>query len=216
MIEAYGYLRVSARNQGPRGFGLAAQKCAVIAYCKSNKIKLVKIFSERGSGLNNERPIVNRVINLCRKYDRVLVVPRQSRLSRDALFVLTLIAEKFKYTNVDSPHANNFQKRIQAVFDQEEAEKIQDNTRRSLKSAADKGVKLGGNPQKQKRTLKRKKRDYLKKNRVRFRTIQREYTTIRARTKVFNRLRIKKLNGKRGGWNISEVHGIYRDLSKLK
>ena len=216
MIEAYGYLRVSARDQGPRGFGLAAQRSMLDGHCNRFKWKLIKVFVERASGLNNKRPIVNKVINLCKKDGRVLLVPRQSRLSRNAWFIMNLLEDKFKYTNADEPHASNFQKRIQAVVDQEEAEKIQDNTRNSLKAAVKKGVKLGGNPKKLKRTLKRKRRAYLKKIKCTIRREQKKYNTMRDLTDRLNRMRLKKLNGKRGGWHVSEVHGILHDLSKLK
>jgi DNA invertase Pin-like site-specific DNA recombinase len=216
MIEAYGYLRVSARDQGPRGFGLAAQKSMLDGHCIRFKWKLVKVFVERASGLNNKRPIVNMLIGLCKKDGRVLLVPRQCRLSRNAFFVMGLIEEKFKYTSADSPYASDHDKRMQAVMDQREAEKIQDNTRNSLIAAVKKGVKLGGNPKKLKRTLKRKRRAYLKKIKRTIRREQKKYNTMRDLTNRLNRMRLKKLNGKRGGWHVSEVHGILHDLSKLK
>lgn len=216
MTPVYGYLRVSSRGQERRGFGLRAQRSMLDSHCSYFKKKLLKVFVERASGLNNNRPIVNNVINRCKKEGVELVVPRQCRLSRNAWFVTGLIEEKFNYTNADSPYATDHDKRVQAVMDQREAERIKENTRNSLKAVVSKGKKLGGNPKKLKRTLRRKRSDYLKKNKVRFLKIAREHVTLRARTNVFNRLRITKLNGKRGGWHVSEVYGIYRDLKKIR
>jgi DNA invertase Pin-like site-specific DNA recombinase len=122
----------------------------------------------------------------------------------------------FDFISVDNPTASKLQKHIQASFDQNVAEETSRNTKLSLAAAKKKGVTFGGNSKKRIRTLKRKKRIYLKKIRRIIRREQKKHTTLRDLTTRFNRIGLKKLNGKKGGWQVSEVHGLLHDLSSKK
>ncbi|THU41874.1 recombinase family protein [Niastella caeni] len=218
MIKAISYIRVSTVGQGQSGLGLMAQRSMIANYCKAHKITLIKEFREIKSGEDHEkRPEVQKAVNWCLLYpDFLLLVATQSRLGRSVFFIASLIKKKVHFISIEQPTANDFQKQIQAAFDEKFLEDNRNNTKRSLQARREKGFKFGGNVKKLKRTLKRKKRAYLKRIKRTIRREQKKYKTQRDLTNRLNRMRLKKLNGKRGGWHVSEVHNILHDLSKLK
>ncbi|WP_081144947.1 recombinase family protein [Niastella vici] len=218
MKKAVSYIRVSTPGQGKSGLGLLAQRAMIKAYCKANKILLVKEFREVKSGEDHEkRPEVLKAVNWCLLHPEFdLLAAAQSRLGRSEFFISSLIRQKVHFVSMDNPTADNFQKHIQAAYDEKFLEENRENTKRSLQAKRDKGYKFVGNVKKLIRTLKRKKRAYLKKIRYTIRREKKKYTTVRSLTERLNRLGLKKLNGKKRGWQASEVHGLLRDISQLK
>lgn len=216
--KAVSYIRVSTPGQGKSGLGLKAQRAMIHDYCKAHKVVLVKEYREVKSGEDHEkRPEVQKAINWCLHHPEFdLLVAAQSRLGRSEYFISGLIRSKVHFVNMENPTADNFAKHIQAAFDEKFLEDNRNNTKRSLQVKKAKGFKLGGNVKKMKRTLKRKRRAYLKKIKPTIRREHTRYKTERALAERLNRMRLKKLNGKRGGWHVSEVHGLLCDLSKLK
>lgn len=208
------HVRVSTRRQGQSGLGLAAQQRIIKQYFKFNKIELVRVFVEIGSGRPRKRPIAQKTIDYCRKQNLTLYVANQSRLARNIGFIYDLIESGFEWINVDGPSDDKLAKLFKALMDERAGDDISANTKNSLNSK--KGIKFGGNSKKRKRTLKRKRRKYLKRIMPTIRREQKTYTTVRALTDRLNHLRLKKLNGKRGGWHVSEVHGISCELSRVK
>jgi DNA invertase Pin-like site-specific DNA recombinase len=210
------HLRVSAPGQKRSGLGIAAQMRIIKGYFQANNIVLDKVFIEYGSGRPRKRPKAQKTIDYCRKHNRTLYVANQSRWARNVGFIYDLIESGFKYVYIENPTADKYTKLWQAIVDEKTGDDISTNTKNALMSAAKKGIRLGGNSKKRIRTVKRKKRAYLKKVKPIVRREQKKYKTIRALRDRFNRMRFKKLNGKRGGWSVSEVHGLLNDLSKLK
>jgi DNA invertase Pin-like site-specific DNA recombinase len=210
------HLRVSSPGQKRSGLGIAAQRRILRLYFKANNIRLVKEFVEYGSGRPRKRPKAQKTISYCRKYEMHLYVTSQSRLARNVGFIYDLIESSFQYTYIENPTADKYTKLWQAIVDEKTGDDISTNTRNALVSAAKRGIRLGGNSKKRLRTLKRKKRAYLKRIKP---TILREWkkcNSLRDLTNRLNRMRLKKLNGKRGGWHVSEVHSLLHDLSILK
>lgn len=222
MRKGVAHLRVSTRRQGRSGLGLTAQRRIIRQYCKANKIKIVKEFIEIGSGRPRKRPVAQKTIDYCRKHNLTLYVANQSRLARNVGFIYDLIESSFEFISVDSPAATKLEKLFKAIIDEKAGDDISDNTKHSLVSAKKKGVKFGGNSAKRKRTLKRKRRKYLKRIKPVIRREQKKQQqekkriTVRVLTARLNSMRLKKVNGKRGGWHVSEVHGILRELTTLK
>lgn len=210
------HLRVSAPGQKRSGLGIAAQRRIIRQYFKANNIRLVKEFIEYGSGRPRKRPQAQKTIDFCRKHGLHLYVANQSRLARNVGFIYDLIESGFEYTYIENPTADKYTKLWQAIVDEKAGDDISQNTKNALLSAAKKGVRLGGNSKKRLRTLKRKKRAYLKRVKPIIRREWKKCKTLRDLTNRLNRMRLKKLNGKRGGWHVSEVHSLLRDLSLLK
>jgi DNA invertase Pin-like site-specific DNA recombinase len=210
------HLRVSAPGQKRSGLGIAAQRRIIAHYFKVNNIILVKEFVEYGSGRPRKRPKAQKTIDYCRKYVLTLYVANQSRFARNVGFIYDQIESKFDFINIESPYADKYQKIFQALIDEKTGDDISNNTKNALLSAAKKGIKFGGNSKKRLRTLKRKKRVYLKKIRHTIRREQKKFKTVRSLRDRLNRMRLRKRNGKRAGWSVSEVHEILHDLKKLK
>lgn len=208
------HLRVSAPGQKRSGLGIAAQRRIIRSHFKANNIVLVKEFVEYGSGRPRKRPKLQKTLDYCRKHNLTLYVANQSRLARNVGFIYDLIESGFKYVYIENPTADKYTKLWQAIVDEKTGDDISTNTKNALVSAAKKGIRLGGNSEKRIRTIKRKKRAYLKKIKPIVRREQEEYKTVQALRDKFNRLRLMKLNGKRGGWSVSEVHALLCDISQ--
>lgn len=217
MRKAVAYYRVSTDRQGKSGLGLSAQKRMIYQYCKANKIVLVKEYKEIKSGESDEkRPMVQKAITYCLQHDMLLLVAKQSRLGRSVLFISGLIKRHLDFVSVDNPSANNLQKHIQAAFDEHYLDEVRSNTKLSLQAAIRKGKRLGGNPKKLIRTLRRQRKAYLRIIKPVFKKIQKEYSTVRDITNELNRLKVKTFRGKRGGWHVSTVHKTLTELSPNK
>jgi DNA invertase Pin-like site-specific DNA recombinase len=206
------HLRVSAPGQKRSGLGIAAQLSIIKGFFKSNNILLDRVFIEYGSGRPRKRPKLQKTFDYCRKHNRTLYLANQSRLARNVGVIYDLIESGFKYIYIENPTADKYTKLWQAIVDEKTGDDISTNTKNALLSAAKKGIRLGGNSRKRIKTLKRKKRAYLKKVKPTIRREQKKYKTIRGLMGRLNRMRFKKRNGKRGGWSVSEVHGLLRDL----
>jgi DNA invertase Pin-like site-specific DNA recombinase len=214
--EAVSYRRVSSKRQGRSGLGLAAQKRLIRAYCQFNNIKLVKDYLDIKSGESADRPNVLKAIRYCLQHNILLIVATQSRLARSVLFIANMIIKGPRFISVDNPTATDFQKYIQAAFDENFLRESGKNTKQSLQSAVAKGIKLGTNVFKLKRTLKRKRKTFYKYIRPILREILKQFYTYRAITAELNRRRVRKKRGERGGWKVSEVFGIIQELSLRK
>jgi DNA invertase Pin-like site-specific DNA recombinase len=217
MEQAISYIRVSTLRQGKSGLGLIAQRRMISAFCKANNYVLLKEYREVKSGEDYEkRPEVQKAVKRCLDSGCTLIVATQSRLGRSEYFISKLIRMKVDFISVDRPTADAFDKHVQAAFDERFLVDNSKNTRRSLAVRKAQGHKLGGNVKKMKRTVKKKRRAFLKRIKPIIRRAQKEHKTIRALTAYLNRKRLKKINGKKGGWNTSEVHLVLQRLLAKK
>ena len=212
-IKAVTYRRASTPRQGESKLGLTAQKRIVYQYCKANNITLVKEFVEIKSGTNGKRPIVQQAIKYCQQHGLPLIVATQSRLARSVSFIAALTDSDFPFISVENPAANKLQKHVQAAFDQQVAEDTSRNTRNSLESAAKKGIRLGGNSKKRLKTMRKRKRAFLKKMKPIIQNMQRRgITTQRDIVRELNRRKIRTYY-KKTGWHVSTVHQLLQDLT---
>jgi DNA invertase Pin-like site-specific DNA recombinase len=213
--KAVSHLRVSTRRQGESGFGLAAQRFLIARHFKANNIILVKEFVEIGSGRPRHRPKAEKTIEYCRKHELPLYVAHQSRLARNVGFVYDLIDSGLEVISVANPTADKRTKIFQALMDEMAADDISNNTKNALVSARKKGVKFGGNSKKRQRTMRRKRKAYLKWIRPIIRKIQkRGFTTTRGIMRELIRQKVKSPRGIKGGWHISTVYKVLCDLSQ--
>lgn len=137
------YIRVSDHKQEKSGLGLSAQRQAISDYLAANGGELITEVQEIQSGGRDNRPELKRALDLCRKHEAVLLLPKLDRLSRRVSFISRLMESNIKFVVADMPHASNFSLHIFAALAEEEKRMIGERTRRALAAAKAKGTRLG-------------------------------------------------------------------------
>ena len=144
MEKFVSYLRVSTDRQGKSGLGLEAQRHQVEQHLGSVGGDLVSEFVEVESGKRNNRLKLHEAIALAKAYNATLIIAKLDRLSRNALFLLSLKEAGVKFVAADNPSANNLTIGILALIAEHEREAISDRVKRALAAAKARGTKLGG------------------------------------------------------------------------
>lgn len=142
-LRLVAYERVSTARQGRSGLGLAAQRSAIDAFARAHNATLLARFTEIESGRRNDRPDLEKALDLARLTGATLVIARLDRLSRDAAFLLTLQASGVRFLACDMPEANDLTVGIMALVAQAEREAISRRTKEALAAAKARGVRLG-------------------------------------------------------------------------
>ena len=138
------YLRVSTERQGRNGHGIAAQRRDLNLYLSSHGAEVAGEFIDVETGAKDERPELNRALQLCRKHGHVLLTSKVDRLSRDVEFVARLCKDKKLSIKVAQiPNADHFQIHLFAALAQAEREFISSRTKAALAAAKERGVVLG-------------------------------------------------------------------------
>lgn len=137
------YERVSTARQGRSGLGLAAQRKAIDDFAASRGADVLSRFTEIESGRKNERPELDKALNLTRLTGATLIIAKLDRLSRNAAFLLTLQGSGVRFLACDMPEANDITVGIMALVAQQEREAISRRTKEALAAAKARGVKLG-------------------------------------------------------------------------
>lgn len=143
------YARVSTDKQGRSGLGLEAQEQAIRAYLGPADRLLEPIHVEVESGRNADRPKLAEAIARCRRTGATLLVAKLDRLSRNVLFLRTLIDSGVDVVFCDLPHVpagamGRFLLTQMASVAELEAGLVSERTKAALKAAKARGVKLGG------------------------------------------------------------------------
>lgn len=137
------YERVSTARQGRSGLGLEAQRRAIDGFAVSRSAQVLARFTEVESGGRNDRPELDKALQLAKLTGATLVIAKLDRLSRNAAFLLTLQASGVRFLAVDMPEANDLTVGIMALVAQQEREAISRRTKEALAAAKARGVKLG-------------------------------------------------------------------------
>lgn len=142
------YTRVSTQEQGKSGLGLTAQERDIDIFLKQfsdEPYEVIGRFQDVLSGADDERPELEAALKLVRKTGAELLISKLDRLSRKVSFIAALMEDKKVTLRVASmPYATPFQLHIYAALAEQEREFISARTKAALKSAKDRGVKLGG------------------------------------------------------------------------
>ena len=139
------YLRVSTQKQGIDGNGISAQERDINIFLggQNNPIVIGK-YVEVESGANDERPELEKALDLCRKTSSHLLVQKVDRLSRDVEFIARLVKDKSIQLRVANlPNADNFQIHLFAALGMAEREFISVRTKAAMKAAKERGQKFG-------------------------------------------------------------------------
>jgi DNA invertase Pin-like site-specific DNA recombinase len=141
------YYRVSTKAQGYSGLGIEAQQDAVASLLRSRGGRELASFTEVESGKRSDnRPQLQAALLRCRQARATLLVAKLDRLSRNAVFLLTLRDSGQRFIAADMPDANELTVGVLALVAQHEREMISARTKAALAAAKARGRKLG-NPQ---------------------------------------------------------------------
>lgn len=143
MMKAIAYYRVSTARQGESGLGLEAQQSAVGKFAASRGYQIDGHHTEVESGKRDDRPELAAALDHCRRSGATLLVAKMDRLSRDAVFLLTLQKSEIKFVAVDQPDVNELVVGILAVVAQAEARMISERTKAALAGRRDRGLPMG-------------------------------------------------------------------------
>lgn len=128
------YYRVSTKKQGESGLGLDAQKASVLNYIRHNGNVIVGEFTEIESGKHDNRPELQKAINLTKEKAATLVIAKLDRLSRNMTFISSLMDAKVKFICADMPEATELTIHIFASLAQWERKRISQRTKEALNS----------------------------------------------------------------------------------
>jgi DNA invertase Pin-like site-specific DNA recombinase len=137
------YERVSTARQGRSGLGLEAQRKAINDHAASRGAEVIGRFTEVESGSKDARPELSKALHLAKLTGATLVIAKLDRLSRNAVFLLTLRDSGVRFLAVDMPEANDLTVGIMALVAQQEREAISRRTTEALAAAKARGVVLG-------------------------------------------------------------------------
>jgi DNA invertase Pin-like site-specific DNA recombinase len=137
------YLRVSTRVQQQSGLGLDAQRSAVQQHVAAMGGEVVREYVEVESGKIADRQELKAAIAFARRCRATLLVAKLDRLSRNVVFLATLMESGVEFRACDNPHATPFTIHILAAVAQYEREMISKRTKEALAAAKQRGVALG-------------------------------------------------------------------------
>ena len=148
MQIAVGYLRVSTREQGRSGLGLAAQRhdIEVFASREGFEVKAWHQDVQTGAGADALllRPGLGAALKEARKARCPLIVSRLDRLSRNVHFITGLMEHRVHFIVAAlGRDCDDFTLHIYASLAEQERKMISERTKAGLLAAKARGVKLG-------------------------------------------------------------------------
>jgi DNA invertase Pin-like site-specific DNA recombinase len=154
------YYRVSTERQGRSGLGLDAQRSMVKAFLQPGD-QLVGEFTDIQSGRRDDRQQLWQAINLVRKSDAKLLLPKLDRFSRKVSFISRIIDEGIELVVCEHPNVSVFFLHLLACFAEEERRQISKRTKDALREAKKRGTVLGRNAAVLAARRKQEKLEYL-------------------------------------------------------
>lgn len=210
------YYRVSTTRQGESGLGLEAQKKTVMDYLNGGKWELIGEFTEVISGKKQNRPELNKALEVAKTAGATLIVAKMDRLGRRASHLLTMLDESgVRFVFADRPNATELEIGIRAVVAQEEGRAISARTKAALQAAKARGVKLGKNGKVLAAANKAEAARFAKELHPIIKEIRKAgITTVRGICEELNRRGIKAARG--GLWYVPQVHALLKRLEPRK
>ena len=142
------YCRVSTKEQGASGLGLAAQKRDLDLFLTTYAevpFEVIGKFTDILSGADDARPELTKALDLCRKTGATLLVSKLDRLSRKVSFIATLMEDpKVTFRVASIPRASKMELHLYAMLAEQERDFISLRTKAALVEARARGSKLGG------------------------------------------------------------------------
>jgi DNA invertase Pin-like site-specific DNA recombinase len=142
------YRRVSTKEQGESGLGLAAQQRDLDLFLTTYAevpFEVIGEFTDILSGADDARPELTKALDLSRKTGATLLVAKLDRLSRKLSFIATLMEDpKVTFRVASIPMASKIELHLYAMLAEQERDFISLRTKAALAEAKARGVKLGG------------------------------------------------------------------------
>jgi DNA invertase Pin-like site-specific DNA recombinase len=142
------YRRVSTKEQGESGLGLAAQQRDLDLFLTTYAevpFEVIGEFTDILSGADDARPELTKGLNLSRATGATLLVAKLDRLSRKVSFIATLMEDpKVTFRVASIPLASKMELHLYAMLAEQERDFISLRTKAALVEAKARGVKLGG------------------------------------------------------------------------
>lgn len=129
------YCRVSTLEQGISKNGLESQQAEMMSFCKLHGFEIVDCVNEVVSGKHGleYRPVLKEVIAKATKIGATVLVNRLDRLSRSALFILTLMQSKLKFTVTSLGNdVDEFTLHLYSILGERERKLIGERTKSAL------------------------------------------------------------------------------------
>ena len=144
------YYRLSKPKKGKNknetirdAYGLEDQRREVARFAEEHGATIIAEFCEIETGRRADRPELKKALLMAQMHKATLVIGKQDRLGRNVAFVANLAKSGVDFVCVDRPNQSKFEMHIRASVDEDEADRISERTKRGLRVAKEKGVKLG-------------------------------------------------------------------------
>jgi DNA invertase Pin-like site-specific DNA recombinase len=148
MKDAIGYLRVSTREQGRSGLGLAAQRIDIEAFGAREKLSIESWHQDIQTGKGKDalllRPGLAAALKEARATRRPLIVSKLDRLSRNVHFITGLMEHKVHFVVAAlGRDCDEFTLHIYASLAEQERKMISERCKASAAILKSKGTKFG-------------------------------------------------------------------------
>jgi DNA invertase Pin-like site-specific DNA recombinase len=226
MKRVIGYIRVSSREQGQSGFGLASQEAEIKGFAEAAGYRIVHVYSEVGSAVGGSslesRRVLRKAIAHAKGKDWPLIVSRLDRLSRDANEIEKLVLGSgveiiCARTDADSRYVKL---RTEAALIQKETEMRQERTRAGIARAREQGATFGNKvnlPEAQRLGVQANQ----KLAHVRRQDLEPHISKLRAKgattgTQIARLLNARGLRSPRGKpWTDANIRRVLRDMDRV-
>jgi DNA invertase Pin-like site-specific DNA recombinase len=141
--QIIGYYRVSTKEQGADGLGMAAQRDAVERYAAGIGLPIVASFEEVESGSKanlKNRPQLVAAMAHARRSRSLLVIARLDRLARNVYVTSQLLESGVEFVACDNPHASRLTIHILAAMAEHESALISARVKASVQANRARGV----------------------------------------------------------------------------
>jgi DNA invertase Pin-like site-specific DNA recombinase len=141
--QIVGYYRVSTKEQGAEGLGMAAQRDAVARYAAALGLPVVACFEEVETGCKSDlrnRPQLEAALAHVRRSRALLVIARLDRLARNVHVTSQLMESGIEFVACDNPHASRLTIHILAAIAEHESRLISSRVKAAVEAARARGV----------------------------------------------------------------------------
>ena len=148
MQAAIGYLRVSTREQGRSGLGLAAQRSEIEAFGAQQRFSVKSWYQDVQTGAGADalqlRPGLATALKEAKSARCPLIVSRLDRLSRNVHFISGLMEHRVRFVVAAlGRDCDQFVLHIYASLAEQERKMISERTKAGMAAAKRKGQKFG-------------------------------------------------------------------------
>ena len=225
MKRAIGYIRVSSREQGQSGFGLASQKAEMEGFAEAAEYRIVHVYSEVASAVGGssleKRQVLRNAIAHARSKDWPVIISRLDRLSRDANEIEELAkASGVTIISARTDGGYHITIRTEAARIQKETEMRQERTRAGIARAREQGATFGNKvnlPEAQRRGVQtNQKLAYIRRQ-----ELEPIISKLRARgaktgAEIARLLNARGLRTARGQpWTDANIRRVLRDMDRV-